>query len=91
MILNLYSVYDEKTEVFFPPIYCHTDGQAIRHFKVQFANPETLYNQFPSDYKIYRVGKFNDNDGALNGLQIPELIISGMDLVKKESLKPDEK
>lgn len=81
MILKLYSVYDEKTQLYHPPNFCHNAGHATRMFTQLFKDPTCVFNQFPVDFRIYEIGEFNDETGAIKTYRKPTAICTGLDLI----------
>lgn len=63
--MKVYSVYDEKALVYGLPICFSTDGLALRAFADLVSNPNSNVNKYPSDFKLYRIGEFNDTTGEL--------------------------
>lgn len=77
MKMVMVCVRDAKAEIFMRPWFVNTTGQAIRTFsdEVNRSDKEnTLFNH-PSDFALYEVATFNDNDGSIQALNIPRLLI----------------
>lgn len=89
MKVQLFSVYDVKSEVFQPPIFCHNVGHALRVLTDMLQRSDTMMSRFPVDYKVYHVGEFDDVSGVLYQLEdtgIPKYICELKDLVKSEEV-----
>lgn len=63
--MKVYSVYDEKALVYGLPVCFSTDGLALRSFADLVSNPNSNVSKYPSDFKLYRIGEFNDNTGEM--------------------------
>lgn len=63
--MKVYSVYDEKALVYGLPVCFSTDGLALRAFADLVSNPNSNVNKYPSDFKLYRIGEFNDSTGEM--------------------------
>lgn len=81
MFFRMYSVKDELTGKFMQPMYLDEtdditlcDQLAIRQFKSQINNIQ-LWKDNASDYSLYLVGRFNDEEGTES--VIVEKITSG--------------
>lgn len=74
MILRLYSLYDEKTEIFHPPYFCHNAGHAVRTFSELFSRPGTTVNRHPGDFTLYETGEFDDSTGKIESHPVPVLV-----------------
>lgn len=66
--MNVYSVYDEKALVYGFPTCFSTDGLALRSFSDLVSNPNSNVNKYPSDFKLYRIGEFNDASGEMTSI-----------------------
>lgn len=74
MVVNVYSVFDEKAKSFAPPFCMHTDGQATRGFGDACEDPKSLMSKHPQDYSLYKLGSFDDFEGKMIPLNQPELL-----------------
>lgn len=83
MIFQVYSVYDVKAECFHPPFFIPTDGQAMRSFADLVNDASTFVHKHPEDYKLVRIGRFNDGSGYLESTE-PETLTWAKDCVVKE-------
>lgn len=72
---QLYSIYDEKSEFYQPPITFLNDEDAKRGLATVFNNPDSMLAKFPNDYKLYHIGTLDDNAGKIEP-QIPARLIS---------------
>lgn len=67
MILNAYSIYDNKALQYHPPFFASTDGAAVRSLRDLANDPNTTVGRHPSDYVLYKVGTYNDQNGQFIG------------------------
>lgn len=65
MIYNMYTVYDEKAEAFLQPFFMEKDAMAIRAIIDCVSDPGHRFCQHASDFTLFRIGKFDSNDGCL--------------------------
>lgn len=65
MKVILVSVYDVKAEAYNPPAAFVAIGQAVRWFSDLVSDANHPVGKHPSDYRLYRVGEFDDSFGAL--------------------------
>ena len=80
MVFKAYSIRDAKAEVFNPPFYKHTHGEAERDFKKLVNENNSFINQFPEDFDLYYIGQFDDNTGKFQPLDSPEHQIKAIQL-----------
>ncbi|WNK14685.1 MAG: nonstructural protein [Microvirus sp.] len=85
MILNAYSVYDNKALQYHAPFFTSTDGAAVRMLSDLANDTNTNVGRHPSDYVLYCVGTYSDANGSLEPT-IPLRHI--MDAVALITLKP---
>lgn len=79
MILNVYSVFDSKTMVFNTPFFSHNDGSAARSFKDLSLDVNSSVSRNKSDYKLYRIGSYDDFSGVLTPVSPVEFIATASD------------
>lgn len=84
MKLQVFSLYDKKTELYLMPVYAHNEGHVRRFFMSDFNNQNTSFNQFPEDYRLFQLGEYDDKTGALIPLPQPRLCCEGIDLVRSK-------
>lgn len=84
MILKMYTVYDSITKIYHPPMYCHNDNHAKRVFKAIINAKDKVFNTSPADFSLCEVGTFNDQDGNIETVKVPILIIEGTEVLEKE-------
>ena len=79
---NAYIIYDQVAEVYgewlFPAL---NDKDAKRAF-VDFVNSGKVRRE---DVILYEVGSYDRIDGVIKGYDIPKMIMSGIDVGRKES------
>lgn len=73
MILRLYSVYDRKTAVFYPPFTGLSDGAVQRELRMNLRAGVTMY-EFPQDFDLFQVGVFADESGAVDAVNPTRLV-----------------
>lgn len=63
----IFSVFDDKAEVFMPPFYQSTQGMAVRVFADAARQEDHPFCQNPGDYHLYEIGVFNSENGIILG------------------------
>jgi len=93
MIVNIYSIKDNKTGIFGVPFASSSDIQATRQFARLTGDSQVQISHFPSDYDLYIIATFDDNSGKIclktdeypnskNLDEFPIFIIGGMSAKK---------
>lgn len=60
-ISKLFTVYDQKAEVFLPPFFVPTNGIATRAFRDCVNSEDHQFGKHPSDYTLFYLGDFDDS------------------------------
>lgn len=79
MIYQVFSVKDLKAAAFAPPFFMHRMEVAVRAFRDALRDPSHPMAQHPEDYVLYCLGEFDDNTGALLGIDEPILVSTALD------------
>lgn len=74
MNMGIYSIYDDKAQIFATPFYMHNDAMATRAFVNLVQDENSTVSRNPEDYRLYHLGTFNDQDGVHQSLEIPKLL-----------------
>lgn len=84
MMVNVYSIYDRKTEVYHQPTFVHNTGSAFRYFMQLFsnANSKTIYYDYAEDYEVWHIGTFDPTTGKLEK-KGPTLLCKGTEIVSE--------
>lgn len=72
---GMYCLYDTVAESFYPPFVATNDAVADRKFCQLLAAPEDFWAKNPQDYRLYRVGSFDEQTGVCTGLRVEEMVI----------------
>lgn len=83
MEYELYTIFDAVTGTYTPPMAQENDASAMRAFRHECLNPETLWNSSPQDYFLYKVGVFNSATAEIL-YEPPVRICAATDFVRKE-------
>jgi len=79
--LIVFSVFDEKAGTFAPPFFFATVGMALRAFADLAQDRATSLNRHPGDFKMYRLGVFNQGSGKLLADLMPSFLASAAEFV----------
>lgn len=76
----LVSMYDEKTHQYLAP-QCESNGDtAVRNFRYAVSTSDNM-RFIVDDLRLYKIGVFDTDTGAIVSTAVPELIIDGKDVV----------
>lgn len=65
MTMQLYSVYDKKSEVYANPFVLRNNAEALRGFATACNDPKTMMHSNPEDFELVVVGGFNPETGEI--------------------------
>ncbi|QCQ84743.1 nonstructural protein [Blackfly microvirus SF02] len=81
MLLNAYSLHDQKALNYSPPFFCNAHGQAVRMVMDLVGDPNTMPGRHPADFVLYCVGQWDDVAGILLPAEHREHITDALALV----------
>jgi len=82
MIHKMYSIRDQKSEVFNKPWYAVTHGEAERSFAAAVNDKQTTLSAHPEDFDLYWIGEYDDNSGKIMPLDTPQHVVKAIQLKK---------
>jgi len=81
MLHGMYAVKDKAADAFIPPFFLPTDSMAIREFLAAAQDTSTRFAKHPHDYSLYKLGMFDDGNGAVKPLAEPLFLVSADGMV----------
>lgn len=80
MTLAIFTIHDEKANIYMTPFFFPTQGQALRAFNDLVNDENSTVNKHPEDYRLYTLGTYDDQD-AIFTTSTPKLIASATDFI----------
>ena len=87
-MLNMYSIYDRKSESYLSPNFSVSDGVLIRDFRVFLRKPGNMFAEFPEDYEIRKIGVFYTKEGVVQPCE-PVPVMSFDEIMKLDLDNPE--
>lgn len=78
MTLKIFSIRDQKSDVFNTPFFKKTVGEAERDFRTLVNDGKSMVNQYPDDFDLYWVGEYDDSTGQLKALDTPQHVLKAV-------------
>lgn len=75
-MLKMFSIRDIKGEIFNPPFFARSHGDAERSFLQAAKDEKTTISQFPEDYQLFYIGDYDDQSGRVIQEAPPKLVMS---------------
>lgn len=85
MIFRVYSMRDELTG-YIQPTFELSDNVAVRNFSFALNKKDSILYANPKHFDLYCIGEFDTDTGQLKSFE-PELIVTGLSVIEKESKK----
>jgi len=79
----LFTIYDEKAEVFLPPFFVPTIGIARRAFTDCINSDSHVMGKHPADYTLFKLGAFDDSNAEIAGTA-KTMIGNGVEFINPE-------
>lgn len=82
--MNIYSIKDIKAKLFGQPFFSRNDASATRSIAVYLGKPNDgdPMAKYPEDFVLYRLGKFDDETGAIIPEETPVSLVALQTLSK---------
>lgn len=84
-LLIAYTLHDVKALSYSPPFFTSNDQVAKRMVADLVADSNTTVGRHPSDYKLYKIGTFDEGNAVLTPASIPEHVVDCVALVPAPS------
>lgn len=81
MELKMFSIRDAKAEIFHPPFFKKTHGEAERDFTTLVRDEKTPAHQYPEDYDLYFIGTYYDDSGKMSPLPSPQHVVKAVQVI----------
>lgn len=79
-LLLAYTLHDVKAVSYSPPFFCANDAIAKRMLLDLVSDMNTMPGRHPSDFKLYKIGTFDEGNAAIMPLPIPEHVVDAVAL-----------
>lgn len=83
---RVFTVHDTAAQAYLPPFFMPTIGMARRAFADMCNDPGHAWGRNPSDYTLFTIGYWDDQDAKFTPLDAPEALANGLTVLHKETL-----
>ena len=80
MKFSMYSIKDAKTG-FMTPVVEQNDAAALRNFSHAVNQPESIMNDSPNDFALFKVADF-DTDAGIFAIPSPSLVADASEVLR---------
>ncbi len=85
----IFTIYDEKAQVFLPPFFVPTLGIATRAFSDCINSEDHQFAKHPQDYTLFQLGEFFDHDASFEVIDRKSLG-NGVEYLNENPLVPTQ-
>lgn len=85
MKINIYSVFDVKSQLYGTPFFMLRDEIAQRAFADLVNDKSTMVSRHPEDFLLYKIGEFWDDSGNVSST-IPPLALGNASGYKRQQV-----
>lgn len=71
---KIYSIFDEKAQIFNTPFFMDNDNMAVRAFNDLASDKQSAIYLHPEDYRLYELGSFENVEGVIIPVDRPRFI-----------------
>lgn len=82
--MKVYSIYDNKALTWSQPFYATNKATALRTFSDAVNKGESQISEHPTDYVLYEIGSFDDQNGKIQGYDTVENLGMASDYVQHD-------
>lgn len=86
MKYNLFTIYDEVTEVYNLPFAAINEREAIRNVTLAAQDPNSSLNRSAEDYSLYHVGTYDDQTAIYENIQPVRLVVRISTLIRTQAV-----
>lgn len=80
MLHKMFSIKDAAAEIYHPPFFKGTHGEAERDFKILVDDKQSTLHKFPQQYDLYYLGTYDTNTGKMETLDTPQHVVKASDI-----------
>ena len=85
-MLFIFSIYDSAAKFYMPPFMVPNKGVALREFADACNHKDSFLAKHPADFRMFRLGDFDDNSGVLSPLAQPEFLCNAVEFLNKDNV-----
>ncbi|QXP08360.1 MAG: nonstructural protein [Arizlama microvirus] len=81
MVIKVFSIFDDKAQIFSNPFFMPHTGMATRAFADLVNDGQSNVAKHPSDFKLYQIGEYDDVSGLLTAVPQPVFVNAAVEFV----------
>jgi hypothetical protein len=80
MILNVYTVRDDKAQAYFNPFFMQNDSLAVRAMTDCVSDPSHQFAKHTADFSLWKLGEYDDTSAKFDLLASPQQMLNLVEL-----------
>lgn len=88
MLHKVFTIYDSKAELYLPPFYFRTAGEATRAFEESCNDPQHQFHRHSEDFTLFELGTYDDGNAAFSIGATPYALGKALEYVKQHQTDP---
>ena len=87
MKLEMFSIYDTKSETYFQPIFLMNEAMMLRQFADMANDKDCAISKHPEDYTLYHLGSWQDQDSKIKTINKTLIASAHEHVIQSRELK----
>jgi len=83
---RIYSIRDQKGDMYNTPFFNKTHGEAERNFQELVKDEKSFVAKYPEDYDLYYLGEYDTITGIIQPLDTPQHMVKAIQLKPQHGL-----
>ena len=79
---EVFGIYDRRLGAYMTPMFCANDGMAMRQFEASVLYHETPMQQFPGEFELHGLGRFDELVGRFQNFDAPVVLTNARDVIE---------
>lgn len=80
-VIQMYSIFDKKSDRFDTPFFTFDEIGAKRHFIMMCRKKGTMISTFKNEFQLVHIGSFDVNDGMMEVLNNQKVVLTGLEVL----------
>lgn len=74
MLIQVFTIYDSKAEIYLKPFHCESIGVALRSLMDVLEDPKHEMTKHSEDFTLFHLGDFDNKKGKYTQFQTPKSV-----------------
>lgn len=79
---EVYGIYDRRLGAYMTPMFAANDAVALRQFSASVLYQETPMQQFPNDFELHGLGRFDELVGRFKNFESANVLMNARQVIE---------